>query len=333
MNRRDLLGGSISAGLLAGGTGWPGAARAQRPDVPVIGLLDALSRRMAPEAGNGLQESGLVYGQDFGFKRSGWLGKSSEYQVDQLAKYAAKLVDQQVALIFAFSNRAAVAAKTVTNTIPIVFLADDPVAAGLVDRLAKPGGNLTGIANLDSKWTARRIRMARELVPAADLVVLVTDPTNQPAHAIEIREAEAAARALDLALSVVAWTGEHSIEIELSELPRDDRKAVLVFGGGLPFVVQDAYLAYLPVQYGFAAIYGFRDAVEAGGLVSFGHRLADGWRQMGGCAARILKGERPADMPVVKLTKTELVINRFPARSLGLPIPATLLARADKIIE
>jgi putative ABC transport system substrate-binding protein len=333
MNRRDLLGGSISAGLLAvGAPGWLGAATAPPPNVPVIGLLDAVARRMAPEVNNGLEENGLVYGKDFTFERSGWSGRSSEYQADQLAKYAAKLVERQVALILAFSNRAAVAAKTVTGTTPIVFLADDPMAAGLVDCLMKPGGNLTGIANLDSKLTARRIKIARELVPAADLVVLVTDPTNQPAHGIEIREAQAAAKALHLELSIVAWTGEHSIEIELSALPRD-RKAVLVFGGGLPFLVQDATLAYLAVRYGFPAIHGFRQAVEEGGLVSFGNRLADGWRQMGGSAARILRGDRPADLPVAKLTRTELVLNVWPAKSLGLCIPPTLLARADEVIE
>jgi putative ABC transport system substrate-binding protein len=298
--------------------------------VPVIGLLDAVARRMAPEASNGLEKNGLVYGKDFTFERSGWSGRPSEYPADQLAKYAAKLVERQVALILAFSNKAAVAAKTVTGTTPIVFLADDPMAAGLVDCLMKPGGNLTGIANLDSKLTARRIKIARELVPAEDLVVLVTDPTNQPAHGIEIREAQAAAKALHLELSIVAW--EHSIEIELSALPRD-RKAVLVFGGGLPFLVQDATLAYLAVRYGLPAIHGVRQAVEEGGLVSFGNRLADGWRQMGGCAARILGGDRPADLPVAKLTRTELVINVWPAKSLGLCIPPMLLACADEVIE
>jgi putative ABC transport system substrate-binding protein len=333
MNRRDWLGGSLSVGLLAGGApGWLGAATAPRPNVPVIGLLDAVSGRMAPEASNGLEENGFVHGQDFRFERSGWSGKSSEYQADQLAKYAAKLVERQVALILAFSNRAAVAAKTVTSTTPIVFLADDPVAAGLVDRMARPGGNLTGVANLDSSLTGKRIEIARELVPAMNLVVLVTDPTNQPTHDTEIREAEAAVKALGLALSIVAWTGEHSIEIELSALPRN-RKAVLVFGGGLPFLVQDATLAYLAVRYGFPAIHGFRQAVEEGGLVSFGNRLADGWRQMGGCAARILRGDRPADLPVAKLTRTELVINVWPAKSLGLCIPPALLARADEVIK
>jgi ABC-type uncharacterized transport system substrate-binding protein len=149
---------------------------------------------------------------------------------------------------------------------------------------------------------------------------------------IEIREAQAAAEALGLPLSIIAWTGEHGFEVELAALPRD-RKAMLVFGGGLPFFVQRASLAYLAVQYGFPAIHGFREAAEEGGLASFGTRLEDAGHLMGFYAARILKGDKPADLPVQKLTRTEFVINRWPAKALGLQIPAALLARADEVIE
>jgi len=274
----------------------------------------------------------LVGGKDFKFERSGWSGKSSEYQADQIARYAAELFKRQVALILTSSNTAALAAKTVADTTPIVFLADDPVAAGLVDGLTQPGGNLTGVANIDSALIAKKIEIAQDLVPAMDLVVLVTDPTNKPTHDIEIREAQAAANALGLQLSIVTWTGEHSFEAELAALPRD-RKAVLVFGSGLPFIIQRAYLAYMAVQYGFPAIHGFREAAEDGGLISFGTRLEDGGRLMGFYAARILKGDKPADLPVQKLTKTEFVINRWSAKSLGLQIPPTILARADEVIK
>lgn len=335
MNRRDLLAGSISAGLLAGGTpGWLRAARAQQQNLPVIGLLDAAWSRHGTGAGPGLAENGFVEGKDFKFERSGWSGRSSELQVDQIAKYAAKLVKQQVALILAFSNMAALAAKTVTDTTPIIFLADDPVAAGLVDRLARPGGNLTGVANLDSDLIAKKIEIARELYPATatGLVVLVTDPTNKPMHDIEIRKAQAATKALGLQLSIIAWTGESSIDGELAALPRD-RKTVLVFGGGLPFLVRGAYLAYMAAQYGFPAIHGFRETAEDGGLVCFGTRLEEAGHLMGFYAARILKGDKPADLPVQKLSRTELVINLWPARSLGLQIAPTLLARADEVIR
>ena len=328
MNRRDLLGGCISAGLLAGRSSWlASCCEGAAAEMPVIGLLDAVGWRLAAEASHGLAENGFVQGRDFKFE----LGHP-EYRPDLLAMNAAEFVQRRAALILAFSDRAAFAAKTVTNTTPIVFLADDPVAAGLVDRLSQPGSNLTGVANLDSTLIAKRIEIARELVPATNLVVLVTDPTNNPTHDFEIREAQAAAKALGLDLSIIAWTGERSFETEIAALPRD-RRAVLVFGGGLPFFNQRASLAYLAVQYGLPAIHGFREAAEDGGLVSFGTRLEDAGHLMGFYAARILKGDKPADLPVQKLTRTELVINRWPAKSLGLQIPSTLLARADEVIE
>ena len=327
MNRRDLLGGSISAGLLAvGAPGWLRAAAVPRQNLPVIGILDAVGGGVGAETGYGLAENGFVAGKDFRFE----LG-NSDYRADLLAMNAAEFVQRKVALILAFSTRAALAAKSVTSTTPIIFLADDPVAVGLVDCLTQPGGNLTGVANLDSALIAKRIEIARELAPAMSLVVLVTDPTNQPMHDIEIRKARTAAKALGLELSIIAWRGGGGFEIELSSLPRD-RNAVLVFGGGAPFFVRRSYLAYMAVHYGFPAIHGFREAADEGGLISFGTHLADGGHLMGVCAARILRGDKPADVSVQKLAKTELIINRWPAKSLGLQIPCTLLARADEVI-
>ena len=188
MNRRDLLAGSISAGLLAGGvSGWLRDARAQQQNVPAIGLFGGTWGHLNGAVGGGLRENGIKDGK---FEYSGWTGKRSDYQADQMAKYAAELVKRQVALILAFSTRAALAAKAVTNTTPIIFLADEPVAAGLVDSLDRPGGNLTGAASPVSGLIAKRIEIVRELVPATNSVVLVTDPTNKPAHDIEIREAQ-----------------------------------------------------------------------------------------------------------------------------------------------
>ena len=328
MNRRDFIGGSTSAGLLAGGApGWLGVARAQQQNWPVIGFLDGMWGHLNAEVGRGLRENGI---KGIKVEFSGWRG--SEYQVDQMAKHAAELVKRQVAVILAYSNMAALAAKTVTNTVPIIFLADDPVATGLVNSLNRPGGNLTGAACPVSGLTAKRIEIVRELVPTTNLVVLVTDPTNKPAHDIEIREAEAAAKALGLQLLIIAWTGEHLVEPELAALPRD-RKAVLVFGGGLPFLVNHSLLAYLAARYEFAAIHGVREAPEDGGLASFGTRFADAGRLMGVYAARILKGDKPADLPVQEITNTELVINLRAAKSLGVRIPSTLLASANEVIE
>lgn len=255
-----------------------------------------------------------------------------KHEPDPLARTAAQYVKQQVSLIVAFSNRAASAAKAATSSIPIIFLADEPVASGLVDSLKQPGGNLTGVTSPVSGLIARRSEIIRELVPAANAVVLVTDPTNKPTHDIEIREARAAAEAHELQLSIIAWTGEHDIEAELAALPRD-RNAVLIFGGGHPFLVRPGTLPYLAMLYKLPAVHGIREAAEQGGPVSFGPRLADGGYLMGIHAARVLKGEKPADLPVQEMTRTEFVINLWGAKSLGLHIPKTLLACADEVIE
>jgi putative tryptophan/tyrosine transport system substrate-binding protein len=326
MDRRGFFAGSASAGLVA--AGWLRAADAQQPNRPMIGLLDGVWGHVKGEVGRGLRENGIGR---FKFEFSRW-PPGSGYQVDYIARYAALLVEQQVGVILACSNKPALAAKSVTDTIPIVFLADDPVANGLVDRLDRPGGNLTGAAIVVSGLTAKRIELIRQLVPTTELVVLVTDPTNAPTHDVEVREAQAAVTALGLELSTIAWTGEHLIEPELAALPRD-RKAVLVFGAGLPFIVNHALSAYLATRYGFPAIHGVREAVESGGLISFGTRFADGGYQMGVCAARILKGDKPADLPVRQITGTELVINPRAAKSLGIRIPAALLGSADEVID
>jgi putative ABC transport system substrate-binding protein len=326
MNRRDFIAGSTSAGLLAGGAlGGPCAARAQPQNLPKIGLLDPWGR-LGTAVNQGLADNGFIQARHFRFEPLWDAHRAS------LAEKAAELVKRDVALILAFSGRAAAAAKAVTQTTPIIFLAEAAVATGLVDRTTRAGGNLAGIANPDAMLIAERIEIARELVPAANLVVLATDPSDQPLHDIETRAAQAAAKALGLELSVIAWSGDRGIEPELAALPRD-RKAVLVFGGGLPFIQTGAILAYLAVRYEIPAIHGNREAAEEGGLVSFGPRFADGGHLMGAYAARVLKGEKAADLPVGRIARTELVINLWPAKSLGLQMPSTLLARADEVIE
>ena len=332
INRRTFITGSTSTGLLAGVGGWLHRATAQSQILPVIGLLDgAWGNRVRAGVGRALiRENGLVGGKHYRGESSRWNG--SEFQQDQIAKHATELVRRRVALILAFSNKAALAAKTATSNIPIIFLAEDPVGIGLVDSLDLPGGNLTGVARLTSGLMTKRIEIARQLVPAADLVVLATDPTNMPAYDIEVREARAASAANGFELTIIAWTGERSIEAELGELPRD-RKAVLVTGDGLPFYIRDAYLAYIVTLYGASAIHGHREAVDQGGLASFGTRFEDGGYQMGLSAARVLRGERPADLAVRQTTGAELVINRWVAKIAGASIPAELLARADEVID
>jgi len=331
MNRRTFIAGSTSAGLLASAAGWLRSANAQPPNTPVIGLLDgAWGSRVVPEISRALRENGFVESKHFRYAHSRWNG--SEFQIDQIAKHAAEFVGRQVALIIAFSDKAALAAKSATDTTPIVFLANDPLAVGLVSNADRPGGNLTGSSHFNSGLIAKRIEIARELVPAANLVVLVSDPSNAPAHDIEMREAGSACEALGVELTTIAWTGERGIESELVTLPRE-RKAVMVFGDGLPFLVRPSYLAYMAKLYGFPAIHGDRWAAEDGGLASFGNRFGDGGYHMGVCVARVLRGERPGDMPVRQIAGRELVINRWVAKSRGMNIPATLLARADEVID
>jgi putative tryptophan/tyrosine transport system substrate-binding protein len=319
MNRRDFVTGS--ACLLAGAAFGPvSAARAQR-NLPVIGLLDGgWDYRLLNEVRNGLADNGFSEGRDFRFEQSGW--RHFEYQVDQLVPRAGKLVEL-----------GALPPTPPTTATPVIFLADAHVAVTLRDRASGRGDNLTGAAILDSDFVGRRIEIARELVPAANLIVLVTDPTNRLTHDVEVREAQAAADAAGVPLSIIAWAGERGLEPGLAELPRD-RKPVLVFGGGLPFYARHAHLAYLAVHHRIAGVHGHRPAVEeSGGIASFGTRLEDGAHLMGAYAARALRGEKPADLPVRQIKRTELVFNLWPARSLGLQLPATLLARADEVIK
>ncbi|MGY8662975.1 ABC transporter substrate-binding protein [Bradyrhizobium sp. UFLA05-109] len=295
--------------------------------MPVIGLLDGRWGHLNEKFESGVRDNG-INGFEVQFSRRAGPG----YQADHLARYGAAFFMRQPDVIIAYSDQAALAAKTVTSTTPIIFLADDPVATGLVESLDRPGGNLTGVACPVTGFITRRIKILRQLVPQTSRVVLVTDPTNKPTNDIEIREAQAAADAFGFELLIIAWTGEHLLEPELAALPRD-RKAVLVFGGGLPFFIDHALLAYLARLYGMPAIHDCREAVEEGGLASFGTRFADGGYMMGSYAARVLKGEKPADLAVQKITNTELVLNLHAAKSFGLQIPSTLLACADEVIE
>ena len=196
----------------------------------------------------------------------------------------------------------------------------------------RPGGNLTGVACQVSGLTAKRIEIVRALAPAANLLAVVTDPTNAPAHEVEIREAQAAAATLGLQLSIIEWTGERSIDADIEALVHDG-KTLLVAGTGVPFLVRYPILSYLAARDRVPAIHAYRTAVEDGGLASLGSRRSDGAHQMGRYAARVLKGDGPADLPVRQIISSELVLNLSTARSLGLEFPSALLACADDVIE
>ena len=325
MKRREfitLLGGGMAA--------WPLAARAQQAAMPVIGFLDAAS---APERTEfmaafrqGLAEGGYVEGQNVAIEYR-W----AEGQYDRLPELAADLVRRRVSVIAAPATTfAAVAAKAATTTIPIVFgVGGDPVKLGLVTSLNRLGGNATGINFFTNELTAKRMQLLREIVPAAKRIALLlnpTDPINEPL----LREVEAAAVGQQI-LPFEAATGRE-IDTAFESLAREKVDALFVSGGAF-FAARRVQFAVLAARYAVPATYSQRAFVEAGGLISYGTPLADTCRQVGLYAARILKGAKPADLPIIQATKFELVINLNTARALRFDVPPSLLALADEVIE
>jgi putative ABC transport system substrate-binding protein len=328
LRRRDfitLLGGAAAA--------WPLAAWAQQPAMPVIGFVNPQS----PDghAGRlrgfrqGLKESGFVAGENVAIEYR-W----AEGQFDRLPALAAELVRRQVAVIVATGSPATpMAAKAATTTIPIVFLAaEDPVGLGLVASLARPGGNLTGINFLNSELAAKRLGLLRELVPRAARVAVLVNPVNAVNAETTLRDAQAAARAMGLQIQVLNASTSREINAAFASLGRERPDALFVGGDGL-FNSRCVQLVNLASRHAVPATYADRLMTEAGGLMSYGSDIADAWRQVGFYAGRILKGAKPADLPVVQASKFELVINAETARMLGLTVPPSLLAAADEVIE
>jgi putative ABC transport system substrate-binding protein len=309
---------------------WPLAARAQQPGMPVIGFLDqrspdALADRLRGFR-QGLRDAGFTEGQNAAIEYR-W----AENQVDRLPELAADLVRRQVAVIVAPGGLAsALAVKAATTTIPIAFVvADDPVRLGLVASLARPGGNLTGINFLGGELTAKRLELLHELVPAATRVAVLVNPTN--AENPE-REVEAAARAIGLQIQVLNASTIREINAAFATFARE-RPDALFIGLDPFFNSRRIQLVNLASRYAVPASYPLRDFAEVGGLTSYGANIADAWRQVGSYAGRILKGAKPADLPVVQSSKFELVINSQTATMLGLMVPDKLLAAADEVIE
>jgi putative tryptophan/tyrosine transport system substrate-binding protein len=319
--------------LLSGATAWPLAARAQQPAMPVIGFLSSRSpdgyAHFVAAFRQGLKETGYVEGQNVAIEYR-W----AENKMDRLPELAADLVRRQVAVIAATSGFSpAFAAKTATTTIPIVFvIAQDPVRLGLVASLARPGGNMTGISFLSGEVTGNRLELLRELVPAATRVAILVDPANAAYAEITERETGAAARSIGLQTQVLKASTIGEINAAFATLVHEKPDALFV-GGDLFFNSRRTQLVHLATRHAVPASYAARDFVDAGGLMSYGANIADAWRQAGSYAGRILKGEKPADLPIVQSSKFELVINAQTATMLSLTVPTQLLAIADQVIE
>jgi putative ABC transport system substrate-binding protein len=324
LRRRDFI------TLLGGAAAWPFAARAQQ-QMPVIGYLHSgspePSARFLAAFQQGLGETGYIAGKNVAIEYR-W----SEGRYDRLPASAADLVRRQVAVIVAGGGPAASAAKAATTTIPIVFqIGVDPVEVGLVPSLNRPGGNLTGVTNLGGELGPKRLELLHELVPAAPTLGLLVNPTRSTAET-ESGELRSAADKLGLQLHVLRASTERDFDQVFANLAQLHAGG-LVIGGDPLFSNQREQLAALTVRHAVPAIFQLREFAAAGGLMSYGTSGTDTWRQVGVYAGRILKGEKPADLPVQQDTKVDLVINVKTAKALGLTVPQSLLFSADEVIE
>jgi putative ABC transport system substrate-binding protein len=327
MRRRafiNLLGAAAAA--------WPLAARAQQQAVPVIGFLGAESPDLF--AGRlrafrqGLDEAGFVERRNVTIE---YRWARGEY--DRLPVLAADLVRQSVTVMVATTTPALLAAKAATMTVPIVFLTGgDPVELGFVTSLNRPGGNMTGVSNLTVEVAAKQMELLHELVPAATLIALLVNPANPVLADTLSRDLQMAARAIRQQILVISASTESDIDTAFTTLV-EQRAGALVVGNDPFFNARPDQLIALAARHAVPAIYPYREFAAAGGLMSYGSNLADTYRLAGVYTGRILKGEKPADMPVQQVTKIELVLNLKTAKALGLTFPITLLGRADEVIE
>jgi ABC-type uncharacterized transport system substrate-binding protein len=326
MRRREVI--TLLGGAAAG---WPLTVRAQQPAMPVIGWLHSASLKAAGQFlsafRKGLSEAGYVEGQNVAIEYR-W----TEGQYERLPAFAGELVRRHVALIVAGSPPAALAAKVATATIPIVFVVGlDPVAAGLVASFNRPGGNATGMTLLTGPLVQKRLEFLREFIPSAANIAMLVNPTS-PDAVPEIRDAEAAAQTNGLQIKMLNASTASELDAVFGSLA-DLRPDALLVGSDPFFIVTRDQFAVQTARAKIPAIYPFREFADSGGLISYGTNIANAYRQAGIYSARILKGEKPADLPVQQPTKFELIINLKTAKALGLTMPPTLLGRADEVIE
>jgi putative ABC transport system substrate-binding protein len=327
MKRRDFIVVAGGAASLA-----PLAAHTQPQAMPEIGVLGSTSSggwaKFVAAFHQGLGETGFVEGTNVAFAYR-W----ADNQVDRLPALAADLVGRQVAVLVPMGGSiAARAAKAATATIPVVFaFGGDPVKLGVVASLNRPGGNATGVSFLLNALVAKRLEMMRELVPTAGKIGLLVNPKN-PSAEFDVRDVQGAARILGLELLVANASGESDFAPAFTSFSAQGVAALLVLPDPV-FISQRASIVALADRHALPAIYALRDDVEAGGLMSYGPSISDAYRQQGVYVGRILKGQKPADLPIIQSIKIETAINLKTARALGLTVPRAILARADELIE
>ena len=326
MRRREFI------TLLGGAVAWPVMGRAQQPAMPIIGFLSsrspAESTAVVAALRQGLRETGFVEGRNLAIAFR-W----AEGHYDGLPVLAADLVNLRVAVLLAAGGPpSAHAAKAASSTIPIVFsAASDPVRLGLVPSINRPGGNITGIGTFNATLLAKRLEILNELVPSTDPIAYLVNPSNQSAD-LELKEVSAAARLLGIELQVLNASTEQQIDEAFSTAVRLRARGLVVAGEPF-FDSRRTQIVALAARHAIAASYGFSEYVAAGGLMSYGTSITDSYRQAGIYVGRILKGEKPADLPVLQPTKFELVINLKTAKALGLTLSDKLIVAADEVIE
>jgi putative tryptophan/tyrosine transport system substrate-binding protein len=322
MRRRVFIAGLGSVAA------WPMAVHGQRPAVPVIGLLAANQNVLMRSFQRGLNDAGFVEGRNVAIEY-----RFADGRYDRLPALAADLVQREVAVVAAVSTPCALAAQGATRTIPIVFMAGvDPVAIGLVASLARPGGNVTGVSELINEVVAKRLELLHKMAPEAASIAMITNPANAVPSASEREEAQNAARVLGVPLVMFDAGTPDEIEVAFVNAAQQHAGALLV-GVDALYITQRDQVIRLAERHAIPAMFPESDAVRAGGLMSYGSSRADAYRQLGAYASRILKGEKPADLPVQQAVKIELVVNLKTARALGLNVPQSVLLLADEVIE
>jgi putative tryptophan/tyrosine transport system substrate-binding protein len=326
IRRRELI------AALGGAAVWPLTAGAQQAQMPLVGFLDPRSpdavRDRLRAFRQGLKETGYVEGENVTIAY-----RFAENQIDRLHELAADLVRRQVAVIATSAEEATLVTKAVTRTVPILFtVSRDPISLGLVASLAHPGGNVTGVNFLASELVAKRLELLRELVPRASRVAVLVNPANATIAEATLRDVEPAARAMGLSIQILNASTGREIDAAFATLARE-RVDALLLGDDPFFNSRRVQFANLAAHHSIPMATGFREIAEVGGLMSYGANILDAYREVGIYAGRILKGAKPADLPVLQSTKFELVINASTARMLDLTVPDKLLATADEVIE